>query len=131
MKDPTDVLDYRFDIGPALVGNDGDAIATIDVTIAPADPGDLTVNSVKADGNIAVLWLSAGQTGVVYTIVMTITTLNGRYNKPRGYTACSLSFSWSKLAECFDYRWRTNHHGRKWQSDCSLIVPPLVTIGRI
>ena len=78
MKDPTDVLDYRFDIGPALVGNDGDAIATIDVTIAPADPGDLTVNSVKADGNIAVLWLSAGQTGVVYTIIMTITTLNGR-----------------------------------------------------
>jgi hypothetical protein len=78
IKDPTDVLDYRFDIGPALVGNDGDAIATIDVAIDPANPGDLTLNSVTADGNIAVLWLSAGQTGVIYTIVMTITTLNGR-----------------------------------------------------
>ena len=38
-KDPADVLDYQFDISPALVGNDGDAIATLDVTIEPANPG--------------------------------------------------------------------------------------------
>jgi hypothetical protein len=78
IKDPTDVLDYRFDIAPALVGNDGDAIATIDVAIDPANPGDLTLNSVKADGNIAVLWLSSGITGTIYTVTMLITTLNGR-----------------------------------------------------
>jgi hypothetical protein len=78
VKDPTDVLDYRFDIAPALVGNDSDAIASIDVAIDPANSGDLTLDSVKADGNIAVLWLSAGQTGIIYTVRMLITTLNGR-----------------------------------------------------
>ena len=42
-KDPIDILDYQFDISPALIGNDGDAIATLDVTIEPAQPGDLTL----------------------------------------------------------------------------------------
>src|SRR4051812_6374364 len=41
-KDPADVLDYQFDIAPALSGNDGDAIATLDVIITPSDPGDLS-----------------------------------------------------------------------------------------
>ena len=49
-KDPADVLDYQFDISPALVGNDGDAIATLDVTIEPANPGDLVLNSATTDG---------------------------------------------------------------------------------
>src|SRR5215813_7705406 len=57
-KDPADVLDYQFDISPALVGNDGDTIATLDVTVEPASPGGLVVNSVTADGAVAVLWLS-------------------------------------------------------------------------
>ena len=44
-KDPADVLDYQFDVSPALVGNDGDAVETLDVSIEPANPGDLTLNS--------------------------------------------------------------------------------------
>ncbi len=77
-KDPTDVLDYQFDISPALVGNDGDAIATLDVTVKPNNPGDLTLHSAQADGAVAVLWFSDGQAGTVYTVTVVITTVNGR-----------------------------------------------------
>jgi hypothetical protein len=77
-KDPTDVLDYQFDISPAVIGNDGDTIATIDVTIVPNNPGDLALNSATADGNVAVLWLSGGQAGTVYLLTLVITTVNGR-----------------------------------------------------
>jgi hypothetical protein len=77
-KDPADVLDYQFDIAPAVIGNDGDSIATLDVTIEPASPGDLALNSAATDGNVAVLWLSGGQPGIVYTVTLVITTVNGR-----------------------------------------------------
>ena len=77
-KDPTDVLDYQFDISPAMTGNDGDSIATLDVTISPSSPGDLVLNNAQADGNIAVLWLAGGQAGSVYAVTLTITTANGR-----------------------------------------------------
>lgn len=77
-KDPLDVLDYRFDITAVSSGNDGDNIATLDVTIEPDHPGDLKLNSTTADGNIAVLWLSAGQAGIVYSVNITIGTFNGR-----------------------------------------------------
>ena len=77
-KDPTDVLDYQFDITPAVIGNGADGIATLDVTIEPANPGDLTLNSAMVDGNVAVLWLSGGQSGIIYTVTLVITTVNGR-----------------------------------------------------
>jgi hypothetical protein len=77
-KDPTDVLDYQFDISPAVVGNDGDTIATLDVTIEPNNPGDIVLNSATVDGNVAVLWLSGGQAGTVYMLTLVITTVNGR-----------------------------------------------------
>jgi hypothetical protein len=77
-KDPADVLDYQFDISPALVGNDGDAISTLDVSIEPANPGDLTLESATTDGTVVVLWLSHGQPGTVYLVNLMITTTNGR-----------------------------------------------------
>jgi hypothetical protein len=77
-KDPTDVLDYQFDISPAVVGNHGDTIATLDVTIEPNNPGDLVLKSATVDGNVAVLWLSGGQAGTVYLLTLVITTVNGR-----------------------------------------------------
>ncbi len=77
-KDPVDVLDYQFDISPALVGNDGDTISTLDVTIEPANPGDLVLNSTTTDGAVAILWLSGGQPGMIYTVNLMITTVNGR-----------------------------------------------------
>ena len=78
LKDPGDLLDYQFDIAPALIGNDGDAIATLDITISPSNPGDLALSSTAADGTRAVLWLSAGQPGIAYTVTLTIGTQAGR-----------------------------------------------------
>ena len=77
-KDPGDVLDYEFDIAPALAGNDKDSIATLDVTINPSATGDLTLTSSAADGSVAVLWLAAGQAGTVYSVQVTIGTTAGR-----------------------------------------------------
>jgi hypothetical protein len=78
IKDPADILDYQFDVSPALVGNDGDAIQTLDATVSPANPGDLTITSATADGPIAVFWLSGGQTGTIYTVTISVGTTNGR-----------------------------------------------------
>ncbi len=77
-KDPADVLDYQFDIAPALSGCDGDAVATLDVSISPANPGDLSLASAAADGARAVLWLAGGQAGTIYNVTLTIGTQAGR-----------------------------------------------------
>lgn len=77
-KDPSDVLDYAFDIAPALCGNLGDAVTTLDVMIEPSNPGDLSLASAAADGLRCVLWLQGGQAGTVYTVTLKIGTQNGR-----------------------------------------------------
>ena len=77
-KDPADVLDYQFDISPALSGNDGDGVATLDVAVVPATPGGLSLASAAADGARAVLWLQGGVAGVTYTVTLTIGTQAGR-----------------------------------------------------
>jgi hypothetical protein len=77
-KDPGDVLDYQFNISPALIGNEGDSIETLDVAISPNNPGDLTLDLAQVDGPSAVLWLSGGQAGTVYTITVLISTVSGR-----------------------------------------------------
>lgn len=77
-KDPTDVLDYLFDVSAAFAGNDGDGIASLDVAITPRQPGDLTLQSAVADGPVAVLWLTGGQAGTTYTVTIAITSGSGR-----------------------------------------------------
>lgn len=77
-KDPGDVLDYILDISPAVIGNDGDGISTLDVAISPSLPGDLEVQSATTDGSRVILWLTAGQAGTIYTVTFTISTINGR-----------------------------------------------------
>ena len=77
-KDPGDTLDYILDISPAVVGNDGDTIATANISVAPGNPGDLVLQSTAADGCRIVLWLSGGQVGTVYTVTFSIGTVNGR-----------------------------------------------------
>jgi hypothetical protein len=77
-KDPGDILDYILDIGPAIVGNDADGIATTAVSFAPSNPGDLQLQSTTADGSRIILWLAGGQAGTVYTITFVITTISGR-----------------------------------------------------
>lgn len=78
VKDPADTLDYLFDISAAVVGNEGDTIATLDVGTSPNAPGDLVLNSATVDGVVAVMWFSGGQAGTVYTVTINITTQNGR-----------------------------------------------------
>ena len=77
-KDPGDVVDYILDIGPAIVGNDSDGIATLNVNVAPSNPGDLVLESTTTDGTRIVLWLSGGQAGTVYTLTFSIATASGR-----------------------------------------------------
>lgn len=77
-KDPGDVLDYQLDVSAALAGNDGDAIATLDVLITPSDVGDVSLVSSAADGSRAILWLQGGQAGTTYTVRLTISTEAGR-----------------------------------------------------
>ena len=77
-KDPADVLDYQFDIAPAFSGNDGDAIATLDVAISPAEAGGLSIASTAADGSRAVLWLQGGVAGRIYAVTLTLGTQAGR-----------------------------------------------------
>jgi hypothetical protein len=77
-KDPLDVLDYQLDVSPAMAGNEGDTIATLDITVSPSNPGDLVLNTAIVDGQSAVVWFSAGQTGTVYTVTVLIGTASGR-----------------------------------------------------
>jgi hypothetical protein len=78
VKDPTDTLDYVLDISEAVAGNEGDSIATLDVIISPNNPGDLTLQSSSADGDLAIMWLTAGFAGTTYSITITIGTNSGR-----------------------------------------------------
>lgn len=77
-KDPGDVLDYEFDIAAALLGSEGDTIASVDATVSPGATGDLVVNSVAVDGTVALFWFAGGQAGTVYTVHVSIVTVGGR-----------------------------------------------------
>ena len=77
-KDPADVLDYEFDFSAALVGNEGDELSGVSVAVTPEGAGAVAVNSVAGDGGMAVLWLSGGQAGVVYSVQVSVTTASGR-----------------------------------------------------
>jgi hypothetical protein len=78
IKDPGDVLDYVFDLSDALAGNEGDAIATIDVSIYPNNTGDLSLQSSSADGDQAILWLANGVAGTTYAVTVVVGTNSGR-----------------------------------------------------
>lgn len=77
-KDPGDTLDYVFDIQPALTANPGDGISSMNVTISPNEPGDLTLLSSAIDGTKVVLWLSGGQAQTSYTVTVYAVTNGGR-----------------------------------------------------
>ena len=77
-KDPADVLDYVYDISPAIWGDEGDSIGFLNITISPAAMGALTLTSSTSNGHQAIMWLSAGQTGTTYAVTLAIGTLAGR-----------------------------------------------------
>ena len=72
------MLDYVYDIAPAIWGDDGDSIAFLNISIMPAAAGDLTLASSTTNGHKAILWLSAGQSGTTYAVTLAIGTLAGR-----------------------------------------------------
>jgi hypothetical protein len=77
-KDPSDVLDYEFDIAAALAGNDGDVISAVNVSVTPAGTGDMVANSVVADGSLVVIWFAGGIGGTVYFVQIAVGTSSGR-----------------------------------------------------
>src|SRR5690242_4684389 len=77
-KDPVDILDYLLDIEPALVGNEGDTLDSVDIDIEPSQPGDLALDNVAADGYKIVVWLSSGQAGVTYNVTVKAILASGR-----------------------------------------------------
>jgi hypothetical protein len=77
-KDPADILDYQLDIEPALVGNEGDTIESVDIGIDPSQPGDLRLDNVTADGYKISIWFSSGQAGTTYDVTVLTTLASGR-----------------------------------------------------
>jgi hypothetical protein len=77
-KDPGDILDYQLDIEPAVVGNEGDTIGSVDIDVDPSQPGDLSVDNISADGYRIVIWLSAGQAGITYNVTVKASLTSGR-----------------------------------------------------
>jgi hypothetical protein len=77
-KDPGDILDYQLDIEPALIGNEGDTVDSVDIEVDPSQPGDLSLDNVLADGYKIVLWFSSGQAGVTYNVTAKVALASGR-----------------------------------------------------
>jgi hypothetical protein len=77
-KDPGDVLDYQLNLQPALIGNEGDTIESVDVGVDPSQAGDLSVDSVSADGYRIIFWVSGGQANVTYTVTVRSNMASGR-----------------------------------------------------
>jgi hypothetical protein len=78
-KDPGDVLDYTLDLSQALAGDSTEQVATVGVVVTPSgNPGDLMVGQLVGNGARAVIWLSAGVAGTVYSVQVTVGTLKGR-----------------------------------------------------
>lgn len=75
-KDPADVLDYEIDASAAWIDDDGDTIATVAAAVLPA--GELVVGESAVMGRIAVLWISGGVAGTIYTVRVTLGTASGR-----------------------------------------------------
>ncbi len=77
-KDPADVLDYQFDVSAALAGSPNDSIASVAAAVTPGAVGGLTVLSTAVDGSKAILWLSGGTAGTVYTVQILVIMNSGR-----------------------------------------------------
>jgi hypothetical protein len=67
-----------LDIEPALIGNEGDTITSVDADIEPSQPGDLYLNNTSADGYKIILWFSAGQANVTYNVTVRVALASGR-----------------------------------------------------
>lgn len=75
VKDPNEVLDYRWDWGTLRLVT-GETIQTSLFIISPS--GTLVEDSSSNDGTSATVWLSGGEIGDVYRVTNRITTSEGR-----------------------------------------------------
>ncbi len=75
-KDPSDVLDYEIDASQALLGNDGDTVASLSVSVQP--PDELLPGQSFVDGQTAIVWFSGGVAGTTYVVQATLMTAAGR-----------------------------------------------------
>lgn len=74
VKDPDAVLDYSLNWSEWVPA--GDEIVNASAT---ASPSGLTVDSCDVDeGDITTVWLSGGEAGTTYTVVVHVTTDAGR-----------------------------------------------------
>lgn len=75
-RDPSDVLDYEIDAGQALLGNDGDTLTGVSVSVLP--PEELLPGQTFVDGQTAIVWFSGGVAGTTYVVQATLSTAAGR-----------------------------------------------------
>lgn len=77
VKDPAEVLDYKFDFNATSPGpwlNDGETITTHTVTVEAG----ITKDSDTADSTSVTVWLSGGTAGTDYIVTCHVTTSAGR-----------------------------------------------------
>lgn len=85
LKDPDDVLDYKFDFKAVTNGTDGaktdwlGSAETISTAVITVDSGLTKDSDSITDTNTSVtVWLSGGTIGTTYNVLCHITTSAGR-----------------------------------------------------
>jgi hypothetical protein len=76
LKHPNATLDYAVDWGADYLS--GEALATSDWSIAPDEPGGMTVVSSAFDLLVATATVAGGAAGNIYRLTNQVTTTDGR-----------------------------------------------------
>jgi hypothetical protein len=77
LKDPDAVLDYSIDWGAEYLGT-GDLLATSDWSVAPDEPGGVTIVGSDFDASTSTVKAAGGSPGKIYRLVNQVTTESGR-----------------------------------------------------
>jgi hypothetical protein len=76
LKHPNATLDYAVDWGADYLS--GEALATSDWSIAPDEPGGMTIASSAFDLLVATATVAGGAAGHIYRLTNHVTTTDGR-----------------------------------------------------
>ena len=77
LKQPAERLDYDF-LYDQWLGDDGDAIDSVVVSVRPVGGLVATGAPLDPDGTVQKIWVEGGDDGEEYTIEVTGTTVAGR-----------------------------------------------------
>lgn len=80
-KDPDDNKDYWLDWTGFMPSND--PITGHEVTLAPGQPPGLVIGTNTHNASGVTVWLSGGVLGVIYELVIKVTTNDGRVGARR------------------------------------------------